>query len=68
MNLPTEKLDWVRWDEERGELVIQLEHGGAACKLERGMKMETVVNELRALCNRLANGVHHRAAPNTRDG
>ncbi len=55
----TEKLDWVRYED--GELVIQLEGGGAACKLERGMKMETVVNELRTLCNRLSNGVAERA-------
>jgi hypothetical protein len=63
MNLPTETLEWVRYDEERGELVIQLEKGGAACALKRGMKMETVVNELRTLCNRLAGGVHQRALP-----
>ncbi len=56
----TEKLDWVRY--ENGELVIQLDGGSAACKLERGMKMETVVNELRTLCNRLANGVAERTS------
>lgn len=59
--MPTERLEWARWDEEREELIIQLEKGGAACKLARGMKMETVVNELRTLCNRLAVGVQQRA-------
>lgn len=57
----TETLECVRYDAERGELVIQLQYGGAACKLAREMKMETVVNELRTLCNRLADGVAHRA-------
>lgn len=57
----TERVDWVRYDEASGELVVQLDGGGAACKIGHGMKMEQAVNELRTLCNRLADGVAKRA-------
>lgn len=65
----TETIDWVRYDEAQGELVIQLTGGGAACKLRNGMRMETAVVELRTLCNRLADGVATRAEhPPVREG
>jgi len=54
-----EKLQYVRVGDD-GELVIQLDGGGAAVKLCAGMRSEVVVQELRSLAEMLSRGVTWR--------
>jgi hypothetical protein len=56
----SERLVYVRMDDERGELIVQLDGGGAMQKFGRGMCVEQVVSHLRTLAWLLESGAQQR--------
>jgi len=55
-----ERLDYIRHDEERGYLIVQLSGGGACVNFYPMMPENLVIHELRRLADLLEKGVQHR--------
>ena len=64
----SERLVYVRMDDERGELIVQMDGGGAMQPLRRGMRVEDVVGHLRLLAETLERGAAERQAGRAPEG
>jgi hypothetical protein len=55
-----EKMQYIHLDTERGDLVVQLDGGGAMQAFRPGMPVEQVVDHLRMLALLLERGAEER--------